>query len=216
MIITSDKLDLLHFVNYRSNASLMMLRLIATISVFSLSLLVGCEPSPPCPNDTELEGEIPPSDEAELAKVQYKSFEAACVVPGASGTLRHGFFKSWYRGGRTLKSQYTYEGGVKNGEYRLYYVDGKLRESGSYRFGIKHGKYQSFHRNGKVHIEGEYQDGKKSGDFAIYSSNGTHVQKGPYFLGMKHGKWTNDYTALSGQKISLLSFYHYGKLNLDN
>ena len=191
-------------------------RVLRVLQITLLASLIGCEPAPPCPSGTELEGELPPTEEEALDKSKHKSFEASCVIPGASGTLRHGFYKQWYRGGRVLKSRYTYEGGAKHGEYRLYFADGTVRESGKYRFGIQHGRYQSFHRNGQVHIEGEHQDGKKSGDFVITSSNGTHVQKGPYFLGMKHGKWTSEYMSLNGRKISFLSIYHYGQKNLNN
>jgi antitoxin component YwqK of YwqJK toxin-antitoxin module len=151
--------------------------------------LFACSESSPCPDQTELMGEMPPTSEAELAKAKYKNFEASCVVQGAHGKLRHGFLKTWYRGGRVLKSQYTYEGGVKNGDYSLFYPDGQLRETGKFRFGIKHGRWISYHRNGKIHMEGEYQDGKKSGDFIVTSDSGTHIQKGPYFLDMKHGMW---------------------------
>lgn len=186
------------------------------LACFSMISALACEPPPPCPSKTELEGELPPEKESELKKVQYKSFEASCVIPGSHGDIRHGFHKVWYRGGRTLKSQHTYEGGIRNGEYQLYFADGTIREKGAYRFGIKHGKYQSFHRNGKIHIEGEYQDGKKSGDFTIYSSNGTHIQKGPYVLDMKHGKWTSEYVSLNGRKITFGSIYHYGRSTVDN
>ena len=186
------------------------------LACLSITLILACEPPPPCPSKTELEGEFPPERESELEKSKYKSFAASCVIPGSHGPLRHGFYKVWYRGGRVLKSQHTYEGGVRNGEYQLFFADGTLREKGTYRFGIKHGRYQSYHRNGKVHIEGEYQDGKKSGDFAIYSSNGTHVQKGPYFIDMKHGKWTSEYVSLNGRKITFLSIYHYGQSTVDN
>lgn len=179
--------------------------------MIALGGLIGCEPPPPCPSDSQLQGELPPTEEAGLRKVAGKVFEGACVIPGPHGPLMHGFSKVWYRGGRVLQSHYTYEGGVKNGEYMLYYPDGKLRESGNYRFGLQHGRYKTFHRNGKPHIEGEFQDGKKSGDFTIYSNNGMHVQKGPYFLGMRHGLWEDTYLPLSGEKLILSSHYHYGR-----
>mgnify|MGYP003958906547 FL=1 len=184
--------------------------------LFGAFLLIACEPSPPCPSKTKLEGELPPTNETALSKVSGKTFDASCVILGAYGTLRHGFHKTWYPGGRVLKSQYTYDGGIKSGDYRLFYSDGTLRESGTFQFGLKHGRYQSYHRNGKLHFEGKFQDGKKSGDFVITSSNETHVQKGPYFLGMKHGKWTSEYVALNGRKITLLSFYHYGRTTINN
>ena len=171
--------------------------------------LIGCN-SPPCPEGKTLEGQLP--NEKALQENPYRSFEAACVIPGTHGNLRHGFHKKWYPGGKQLKSVYQYEGGIKHGEYTLYYADGKLQEEGAYRFGIMHGKYTSWYRNGNVHIEGEYADGQKNGDFAIYSDNGKVIKKGPYFIGVKHGKWTSEYIPLKGETILLKSFYHYGEL----
>ena len=182
----------------------------------AVCFLFACSPPSPCPDQTELQGEIPPTSEAELAKVKYKSFEASCVVPGAHGKIRHGFYKTWYRGGKVLKGQYTYEGGIRNGDYSLFYPNGQLRETGKYRFGIKHGRWVSYHRNGNLHMEGEYQDGKKSGDFIVTSPSGTHVQKGPYFLDMKHGLWRSEYEAGNGRKIQLSAVYHYGQTTIEN
>ena len=184
--------------------------LIMFVVIASLGML-ACDPPPPCPSGTELLGELPPKEEAALNEVAGKRFKGACVISGAKGPLRHGFEKTWYRGGRIIKSHYTYEGGVRHGEYSLYFPDGVLRETGSYRFGLKHGKYKTFHRNGKPHIEGEYQDDKKDGDFVVYSNNGMHIQKGPYFLDVKHGLWRDTYTPLEGKEITLVSNYHYGR-----
>lgn len=189
-------------------------RLCSLLGGLSLFFTVACEPAPPCMSETTLEGQMPPSQEAELKKVANKSFEASCVIESTHGKIRHGFHKTWYPGGRALKSEHLYDGGILNGEYTLYFSDGTIRETGSYRFGLKHGRYKSFHRNGKIHMEGMYQDGKKNGDFVVTSSNGTHIQKGPYFLDLKHGKWSSEYLSLNGRKISLLSFYHYGQASV--
>lgn len=180
--------------------------------VFGISLLSGgCEPPPPCPENHELEGELPPSDEDGLAQASHQTFRGACVIQGPHGTLRDGLDQEWYRGGRVLKSSYTYEGGIRHGEYQLYYPDSTLQERGEYRFGLRHGRYAQFHPNGEPHVEGMYEDGRKSGDFSVYSDNGMHVQKGPYFLDKKHGKWTSTFSSLSGNKITQVFFYHEGQ-----
>jgi len=173
-------------------------------------LTLGCN-SEPCPDGTTLEGELPPTENSKLDQAKFKSFRGACVIQGPHGSLRHGFDKAWYRGGHVLKSHHTYEGGVKHGDYYLFYSDGKIREKGAYRFGLKHGRYASFHPNGNIHEEGLYEDGRKAGDFTIVSDNGMHIQKGPYFLNLRHGKWTSTYIPLSGDKITQLFLYHEGK-----
>ena len=185
-----------------------------SVSVTSLTLLllvclVGCDSSP-CPSGQTLEGAFPNAEA--LKENPYRSFDAACVLPGPHGTLRHGFYKKWYPGGKLLKAEYTYEGGIKHGEYTLYYPSGNKKEAGSYLYGIKNGKYAAWHRNGLIHIEGEYADGQKNGDFAIYSDNGKMIKKGPYFIGVKHGKWTNEYIPLRGESVTIKSFYHYGQI----
>lgn len=182
------------------------------VGVLSLTLWACGDPPPPCPEEHKLEGELPPTDEVELAKRARDRFDAACTIPGPHGRLRDGFHKTWFRGGKVLKSHYTYLGGIRHGEYKLYYVSGVLRESGEYRFGLKHGRFKTFHSNGKPHLEGLYQDGRKSGDFTITSDNSMHIEKGPFFLDQRHGKWTDTFVSLNGVKQTRLVFYHEGRV----
>ena len=195
----------------QSSASLHGRSILICLFGLTLSALVlGCEPGPPCPEGTTLDGELPPVEDVQLELVKNKRFRGACVIPGSHGSLRHGFDKSWYRGGRVLKSHYTYEGGVRHGDYQLFSPDGKLRERGTYRFGLKHGRYARFHPNSNVHVEGVYEDGRRAGDFTITSNNGMHIQKGPYFLNRRHGMWTSTFIPLNGQKITQFFQYHEG------
>lgn len=182
------------------------------IALIALSYgLGGCEPPPPCPENHQLEGELPSDDAEELERSANKIFRGACVIQGPHGPLRDGLEQEWYRGGKVLKSSYTYEGGIRHGEYQVFHPNGNVREQGEYRFGLKHGRYLEFHENGEPSIEGRYLDGRKSGDFALYSDNGMHVQKGPYFLDKKHGKWTSTFTSLNGNKILQIFYYHEGQ-----
>ena len=180
----------------------------ALFFLFGLSL-IGCE-SAPCPHGTVLDGFVPSSfKEGEVAP---PVFEGACVIESGWGKVRHGLYRKWSDHGRTLRAQYQYEGGLRQGEYKIFYEDGSFREEGSYIFDLRHGRYVSRHRNGNLHVEGKYADGKRQGDFTIYSDNGKNIQKGPYFIGQKHGKWSSAYIPLRGETVTIYSFFHYGQI----
>jgi hypothetical protein len=180
----------------------------------ALSLLsVACSEAPPCPSGSFLQGEAPTPKllKSLIEKGEHRaSYESVCMIPGPHGPLMHGVYQAWYGDGKTLRASITYEGGVKHGEYKLYYESGQLKEEGSYQYGLKQGRFSTYHRNGNLHVEGTYVDNKRSGDFTITSDNEMNIQKGPYFMGYKHGNWTSEYVPLKGESVTLKAFYHYG------
>ena len=210
-----------------------------SLLIFSTLLLclVGCE-SPPFPSGSFLEGAFPSTEVEEASKssdsddeepmpaifgegtpglsVQSKKanqpLEAACVIASSHGNLRHGPYKRWHKDRKTLSETSTFQGGIRHGDYVLYYDNGQKKESGKYRFGLRHGKYKTWHRNGESHIMGERVDGELNGEFTITSDNGKSIQKGWYFVGMRHGPWTNKYIPLRGEETTIRSYFHYGQI----
>lgn len=113
-----------------------------------------------------------------------------------TGKLVTGTVKKYYEHTpELLESTTVYRNGLKNGEYRLYYTNGQLRESGTFVDGKLDGVYEEFWGNGqlsgkaiysqgviindeKYHESGElkkktnFKNGLKSGEVKIYYSNG--------------------------------------------
>ncbi len=181
-------------------------------SVAASVALAACGESAPCPSGSALEGVIPTPEKLKALREEgpVPSLEAVCVIPGAHGYLRHGVYRRWFRGGEQLQESITYEGGVKNGPFTVYYEDGQKREEGTYEYNLKQGRFTTYHRNGKPNMEGTYVDGKMEGDFTVTSADEMHIQKGPYFHNTRHGKWTSEYIPLKGAPIIIKAFYHYG------
>lgn len=70
--------------------------------------------------------------------------------------------------------------GDKNGTWKKYHSNGKLKEEVYYENGIKMGKTIGYHFNGKLFYEGAYNSkGKSTGEWRYYSENGklTNITK---------------------------------------
>lgn len=76
----------------------------------------------------------------------------------------------------------------KTGEYKLFYYDGELKETGYKINGIKEGKYKTYSSN-QLREEGTYKEGIRHGEIKEYSS-GEIRASGNYTNGVKDGDWT--------------------------
>ncbi len=79
--------------------------------------------------------------------------------------------------------QCNYRGNTKDGEYREWYPNGKLRYEGSFRNGLKHGLCSEFNINGSKETESNWLNGRLNGIARIYDLEGSMIRK----LEFEHG-----------------------------
>lgn len=87
--------------------------------------------------------------------------------------------------------EYDVENGLKNGEYRLSTVTGKLMIKGSIKNNKNDGTWIYFYGNGKIESEGNFKNDKPHGKWTWYHSDGVIKSEGYYINGKQQGKWRN-------------------------
>jgi antitoxin component YwqK of YwqJK toxin-antitoxin module len=106
--------------------------------------------------------------------------------------------------------------GLKNGEFFLYSVSGKLKAYGYMENNKNIGPWEYFYDNGQLECTGEFKNDKPIGKWFWYYENGVRKCEGIYLNGVPEGNWMkydNDgYPGLlinyySGEIISIVEIY---------
>jgi antitoxin component YwqK of YwqJK toxin-antitoxin module len=70
-----------------------------------------------------------------------------------------------------------------------FYELGDHREEGEYIEGMRDGEWKSYYTNGKLKFEGKFIEDNPHGEHIWYWDNGKLRDKGNYIMGRKHGDW---------------------------
>lgn len=124
--------------------------------------------------------------------------------------LQQGHWTEYYETGE-LKGEGDYKDGVKVGQWKFLYSDGKTDQIGKYdQKGRPSGTWKWYYENGQLLREEVYTDGLRNGTMTEYDENGTIITQGEYIDGLKEGHWffqiddyreEGDYTA--GERTGL-------------
>jgi antitoxin component YwqK of YwqJK toxin-antitoxin module len=90
----------------------------------------------------------------------------------------------------TIVSMDTYQGGLINGESKVFYPEGGLSELHVYKIGVKDGLWEQYYMDGKLKLRGAYRAGEKEGQFKAVYASGMPMISGQYLLGHQDGTWT--------------------------
>lgn len=119
-------------------------------------------------------------------------------------TSRHGEFKWYYENGN-LNQTGQYKNGKPHGKLEFFYEDGKLESFSYYKNGALDGSFSSFHTDGQITAKGEYIDGKLNGIAEFWFPNGLLKSHSEFENGKKVGKW--QYYDETGNLIEELLYY---------
>lgn len=111
--------------------------------------------------------------------------------------------------GKPKEAAWLEKGGVQDGQYRLYYPDGKLKAECFYQKGVLHGPSKFYSPKGILLAESLYQKGKREGECRWYYASGKLYTLQRFQNGLWHGK--QEYFYESGQPKTMLH-YKRGKL----
>ena len=127
---------------------------------------------------------------SDLAEVKFFSIKGSLISEGGmNGKSREGTWRFYQLDGKTLLSVETYENGVLNGPFEVYYKNGKLSETFNYVAGKKHGPSKKY-SEARVLIQGlEYNNDRLAGPAKYYNSKGELVIDGLYAANRKAGLW---------------------------
>ena len=91
--------------------------------------------------------------------------------------------------GKSTLIEENYENNVLNGDYKVFYEDGKLTKHSLYKDGKLHGNSKKYSPESILIEDVNYVNGQLHGFAAFYEDNGNLKQKGMYEEDLKVGPW---------------------------
>jgi antitoxin component YwqK of YwqJK toxin-antitoxin module len=117
---------------------------------------------------------------------------------------KEGLWKTYFPNGK-LKSEITYERSRPKGAYTLYYDNGNIEEKGIWERTKNTGDFKRYHENGKVSQEFTFtESGKRSGEQKYYYENGQLRLVGTWQEGQETGEMREYYE--NGDLMSIKNF----------
>lgn len=104
---------------------------------------------------------------------------------------KQGHWKSFYQDGK-LKHEGDYKDGLRTGPWLYYYADGKVEQKGRFRFDEPEGSWMWYYPDGSTWKEEEYIDGLEDGMSIEYDTAGTVLAQGEFIEGLREGIWFFD------------------------
>ncbi len=95
-----------------------------------------------------------------------------------------------FRNGIMIGEGIVTEKGERDGFWKEYYDDGKLRAEGKYNKDTREGAWKFYHENGATEQEGVYVKGKPEGDWRWYYPGGEVLREETYYNGLLDGLMT--------------------------
>lgn len=123
---------------------------------------------------------------------------------------KEGIWKAYHNNGK-LKSEITYVGGRPNGFSKFYYKSGLPNEEGNWVNGKWDGSYKYYYENGQISYDWKYVNGKREGVQLYYHDNGNKMYEGGWKDGQENGE-LKEYNK-DGQLVGLKIFKPGGKID---
>jgi antitoxin component YwqK of YwqJK toxin-antitoxin module len=105
--------------------------------------------------------------------------------------------------------EYDVSNGVKNGEFKILYSDGKPQIVGQMVNGKNEGVWKYYYVNSAIESEGSFKDDMPDGVWTWYYQDGKVREQGKYVSGKKNGNWI---TYEASGKISIENKFKDGKI----
>ncbi len=103
--------------------------------------------------------------------------------------------------------------GKKDGVWKNFYKNGKLKEFRNYENGIKNGKHFGFYQNGNKQFEYDLKDNEYNGQKKVWNKSGLLIQEATFLMGYENGSqkiWydngsiKSNYFVKNGRRFGLL------------
>jgi antitoxin component YwqK of YwqJK toxin-antitoxin module len=102
------------------------------------------------------------------------------VKPGKKIAAKSGVNYYWYRPDTILITNSGFDGRLLNGEYKVFYPNKNLKESGIFDEGVKTSEWRSWDESGRLLQVYNWKKGHLEGKFFIYGNDGKINQQGQY------------------------------------
>ncbi len=127
---------------------------------------------------------------SDLVQVKYFTIKGLLESEGKiKGKDRIGKWLYYHKDGKNKMIEENYKNGVLNGEYKIFYVNGKLTKLAHYKDGLLEGNSKKYSQEGVLIEDLNYIKNVLNGSAAFYEINGNLKQKGVYEDDLKVGIW---------------------------
>ena len=117
------------------------------------------------------------------------SGKAGVEVYCARAGVRHGDYAKWHPEGTKAQSELgAFKAGRRDGVWKIFDSEGRLRETGPYRLGKKHGVWSQWYPSGVQALDGRYVGGLRQGRFTWFEESGAKIKQADFERG-KRGPW---------------------------
>ena len=97
----------------------------------------------------------------------------------------------WFKNSEIHNSISKVGGLPLHDEFYKFYRSKQLAESGTFNYGLKDGKWKSWYVNGKLKAEVDWSNGYKDGQYLEYNNDGILITSGTYRKNEKRNAWIN-------------------------
>ena len=101
---------------------------------------------------------------------------------------RDGFWREYGNDGR-LRAEGSYARDRKTGAWKYYYPNGTTEQEGSYKDGNPEGVWRWYYESGKLLREESYFNGLNDGMMTEYDESGKIITRGEFIEGQQEGDW---------------------------
>ena len=130
------------------------------------------------------------SKTTDLAKISYFYPDGKLKSVGTmKGKDRVGNWLYFFQDGKTKFSEESYQNGLLTGDYKIYYLNGKLTEWSIYHQGFLNGISKRYTEEGVLVEEITYTQGQLNGEVRYYNTQGELILKGSYVNDVAVGAW---------------------------
>ncbi|GAB1309727.1 hypothetical protein KH5_24100 [Urechidicola sp. KH5] len=105
------------------------------------------------------------------------------------GKERVDTWKYYHNNGVSVMIEENYQNGELNGDYKVYYLNGKVTQEATYKNGKFNGIAKKYSQKGVMVEMLTYVDGVLNGPAAFYELDGELIMKGIYENDLKIGQW---------------------------
>ncbi|MBW1299104.1 toxin-antitoxin system YwqK family antitoxin [Aquimarina litoralis] len=95
-------------------------------------------------------------------------------------STKNGYTKNYFPNSINLESIGHYVDGKKNGFWKFFYRNGKIKAEGHYQYNVKQGYWKEYYKNGNVKSEGHIDNCKPSGYWKFYDQKNNLIKETNY------------------------------------
>lgn len=99
---------------------------------------------------------------------------------GNKPKVRESDYYYWFKADTILVTRNGFDGKLLHGEYKSFYPNKNLKESGLFEYGLKQGEWKNWYSNGELQSVCRWRAGKKEGEFREFTQNGQKLRAGQY------------------------------------